>query len=67
MNREEDLSLSEDAHLKEAEAYDASLRGSGKPPAGFAEKHSDLAAVFRLLNDVFESPTAKVATKTDDA
>ena len=64
MNREEDLSLSEDALLKEAEAYDASLRGSGNPPAGFAERHSDLAAVFRLLNDVFESPTANVATKT---
>ena len=67
MNREEDLSQSEDAHLKEAEAYDASLRGSGKPPAGFAEKHSDLAAVFRLLNDVFESPNEYVATKTADA
>ncbi len=67
MNGEDKLRFSEDALLKEAEAYDASLRGSGKPPAGFAEKHSDLAAVFRLLNDVFESPTANVVTKTADA
>ncbi len=67
MSRDDQRDLDDEALLKEAEAYDASLRGIGSTPADFAEKHSDLAAVFRLLNDVFESPTAVAKDKTPDA
>ncbi len=67
MSRDDQRDLDEEALLKEAEAYDASLRGIGPTPADFAEKHSDLAAVFRLLNDIFESPTAMAKERTPDA
>ena len=60
MNRNDRLNLVDEL-LNEAEAYDASLRGIGLPPADFVDKHSDLAAVFRLLKDVFESPRAGLA------
>ena len=64
MSRNDQRDLDEEALLKEAEAYDASLRGMGPTPADFAEKHCDLAAVFRLLNDVFDSPTVVAREKT---
>ncbi len=67
MSRNDQREFEEEALLNEAEAYDASLRGIGPPPADFAEKHSDLAAVFRLLNEVFESPKQLVNEKTPDA
>ena len=67
MSRNDQRELDDEALLKDAEAYDASLHGMGPRPAEFAEKHSDLAAVFRLLNDVFESPTQMVKEKTPDA
>ncbi|MGB7325540.1 MAG: serine/threonine-protein kinase, partial [Rubripirellula sp.] len=41
---------------KAAEAYDASLRTGETVSFDFAEKHSDLASVFELLNDVFGGP-----------
>ncbi len=66
MSCNDGFNCDDESLLKEAEAYDASLRGMGHPPADFAEKHSDLAAVFRLLNDVFEPPTQRVKERTPD-
>ena len=64
MSRKDQRDLDDETLLKEAEAYDASLRGMGPTPADFAEQHCDLAAVFRLLNDVFDSPKVVAKEKT---